>query len=187
MIHAAAGEYPRQQPSDKPLTAASAAHTPSSRRLHCRFAFMDCDRCLQALCSKDRVWLPRPVQKHAQEDRFQNVRCWTWSLELARPYSDIMPSTYLDAQSVLVAEIWSSKTFTLVPPRRRFCTPQGSLQRWSRCLLLTFPHLRPLSSAVAFWARPTQVLFSGARCNVQGCSGVSACRQPTGIKKRAPY
>jgi hypothetical protein len=82
LTHAAAGDYPRQQPSDKPLIAASAAHTPSSRRLHCRFAFMDSDRCLQALCSKDRVWLPRPVQKHAQDDRYQNVRCWTWSLEL---------------------------------------------------------------------------------------------------------
>ena len=52
----------------------TAAHTPSSRRLHCRFAFMDCDRCLKALCSQECVWLPRPVQKHAQDDRFQNVK-----------------------------------------------------------------------------------------------------------------
>jgi len=70
LTHAAADDYPRQRPSDKPLIA---AHTPSSRRLHCRFAFMDSDRCLQALFSQDRVWLPRPVQKHAQDDRFQNL------------------------------------------------------------------------------------------------------------------
>jgi hypothetical protein len=60
-----------------------------------------------------------------QDDRYQNVRLWTWSLELARSYSDIIPSTYLDAQSVLVTGIWSSKTFILVPPGKTFLYSTG--------------------------------------------------------------
>jgi hypothetical protein len=75
--------------------------------------------------SKDCVWHPRPVQKHAQGDRYQNVRRWTWSLELAWSYSDIIPSTYLDAQSVLVTGIWSAKTFILVPPGKTFLYSSG--------------------------------------------------------------
>ena len=138
-----------------------------------------------ALLAGSRLASPSRAEARA-DDTSQNIRCWTWSLELARSYSDIIPRTYLDAQSVFVTEIWSSELYIAVTPIRRFCTPQGTLQRWSRCLLLTFDHLRPLSSAVAIWARPIQALISGARCNVQGCSGVPACLQPRGIKKRAP-
>ena len=161
MTHAGRMKYPRQHPSDKPLTA---AHTPSSRLLHCRFAFMDCDRCLQALCSQDRVWLPRPVQQHAQAIRSKVSRCWTWSLELARSYSDIIPLTCLDAQSVLVTEIWSSKDVYFCATAKTFLYSAGHTAE----VELTFLHLRPLSSAVAIWARLYQALISGARCNAQG-------------------
>lgn len=168
MIHAAAGEYPRQQPSDKPLTAASAAHTPSLRRLHCRFAFMDCDRCLQALCSKDRVWLPRPVQKHAQDDRYQNVRCWTWSLELARSYSDIIPSTYLDAQSVLVTGIWSSKDVYFCATRK-----DVSVLRRAHCRggSATYSSLSPSTLELCGGLLGASDPSSHQRCTMQ-CAGM---------------
>lgn len=141
-----------------------------------------------ALLAGSRLASPSRAEARA-DDTSQNMRCWTWSLELARSYSDINPSTHVDAQSVFITEIWSSETFVSVTPEKTFpysAGHTGTPQRWSRCLLLTFDHLRPLSSAVAIWARPIQALISGARCNAQGCSGVEACLQPKGTKKRAP-
>lgn len=160
-------KYPRQQPSDKPLTA---AHTPSSRLLHCRFAFMDYDRCLQALCSQDRAsGFPVPCRSTRRMIGFKMSQCWTWSLELARSYSDIIPSTLIDAQSVLATEIWSPEDVYFCATAKTFLYSAGHTAEVEP---LSTPHLpSPSTLELCSGHLGASVPSSHQWCTIQ-CAGM---------------
>ena len=142
--------YRRQHPSDKPSSAAHSlfrdtciAASPSQTVIAVfkRFAYTIAPG-FTVPCRSTR----RMIRSKMSDA--------TRSLELARSYSDVIPNDIRPCPSVFVTEISSLKMSVPVSPGRRFCTPQlhsrGGAAAYSSLSLA----LRPLSSALATWARP---------------------------------